>query len=122
MTGGYFPKQKNQRGRQTGRVVATRYDEIVVERLYAGTTQLNCSLQELIGAAEEVLNLNPGFCKRTIVRTDGGGGTDADINWLLARGYGILTKVIHWRRLEKLIPSVTVWHCDPQNPKLKPVG
>jgi hypothetical protein len=117
VTGGYFAKQKNQRGRQTGRVVATLYDEIVVERLYSGTTQLNRSLQELIRASETVLDLNPGFRKRTIVRTDGGGGTDADINWLLGRGYCILTKVTHWRRLEKLIPSVEGWHSDPNEPK-----
>lgn len=117
VTGGYFAKQKNQRGRQIGRVVATLYDEIVVERLYSGSTQLNRSLQELIRETETVLNLNPGFRKRTIVRTDGGGGTDADINWLLGRGYRILTKVTHWRRLEKLIPSVEVWHPDPQEPK-----
>ena len=33
---GYFAKQKNKRGRQLGRVLATLYDEIVVERLYPG--------------------------------------------------------------------------------------
>jgi hypothetical protein len=43
---GYFAKQKNKRGRQLGRVYATLYDEIVVERLYSGCTQLNRSLQE----------------------------------------------------------------------------
>lgn len=117
VTSGYFAKQKNQRGRQAGRVVATLYDEIVVERLYAGTTQLNRSLQELIEATEMVLDLNPGFRKRTIVRTDGGGGADADVNWLLGRGYGLLTKVTHWRRLEKLIPTVTAWQPDPKEPK-----
>ena len=40
---GYFPNQKGKRGRQLGRVVASRYDEVVVDRLYAGKRQLNKS-------------------------------------------------------------------------------
>ena len=112
---GYFAKQKNKRGRQLGRVVATLYDEIVVERLYPGKTQLNRSLQALVTEAEQVLNLNPGFRRRTIVRTDAGGGRDEDINWLLCRHYGFLTKVTNWRRVAKLHQSVTIWHSDPKD-------
>lgn len=112
---GYFAKQKNKRGRQLGRVLATLYDEIVVERLYPGKTQLNRSLQELVTEAEQVLNLNPGFRRRTIVRTDAGGGRDEDINWLLERHYGILTKVTNWRRVAKLVESVTEWVDDPKD-------
>ena len=62
---GYFAKQKNKRGRQLGRVYATLYDELVSERLYPGKTQLNRSLQELVTAAEAVLNPNSSFRKRT---------------------------------------------------------
>jgi len=114
---GYFAKQKNKRGRQLGRVYATLYDEIVSERLYPGKTQLNRSLQELVAAAEAVLNCNPGFCKRTILRVDGGGGNDADINPLLGRGYKLLVKVTHWKRVEKLAATVTAWETDPKDPK-----
>jgi hypothetical protein len=32
-TKGYFAKQRNRRGRQLGRVLASRYEEIVVDRL-----------------------------------------------------------------------------------------
>ncbi len=113
---GYFAKQKNKRGRQLGRLVATLYGEIVVERLYPGKTQLNRSLQPLVMEAEQVLGLNPGFRRRTIIRTDAGGGRDADINWLLNRGYGFLTKVTNWRRVAKLLQSVSVWHADPKDP------
>ncbi len=77
---GYFAKQKNKRGRQLGRVYATLYDEIISERLYSGRTQLNRSLPELVITAETVLNLNRGFRTRTILRIDGGGGNDADID------------------------------------------
>jgi hypothetical protein len=114
---GYFAKQKNKRGRQLGRVYATLYDEIVSERLYRGKTQLNRSLQELVTAAETVLNFNPGFRKRTILRVDGGGGNDADINVLLTRSYQLLTKVTHWKRVEKLAATVVTWLTDPKDPK-----
>jgi hypothetical protein len=112
---GYFAKQKNKRGRQLGRVLATLYDEIVVERLYPGKTQLNRSLQELVTEAEQVLNLNPGFRRRTIIRSDAGGGRDEDINWLLKRHYGLLTKVTNWRRVARLFESVTDWWTDPND-------
>ena len=45
---GYFAHQKNRRGRQLGRVLASWYDEIVVDRLYDGKRQLNACLQELL--------------------------------------------------------------------------
>ena len=114
---GYFAKQKNKRGRQLGRVYATLYDEIVSERLYNGKTQLNRSLLELVTDAETILNLNPGFCKRTILRIDGGGGNDADINWLLARQYALLVKVTHWKRVQRLVATVSTWQTDPKDPR-----
>jgi hypothetical protein len=52
---GHFAGQKNRRGRQLGRVVATLYDEIGVDRLYDGKRQLDRSLQELVIATENVL-------------------------------------------------------------------
>jgi hypothetical protein len=114
---GYFAKQKNRRGRQLGRVYATLYDEIVSERLYRGKTQLNRSLSALVTDAETILNLNPGFRKRTMLRIDGGGGNDADINRLLAGGYKLLVKVTHWKRVEKLAATVSVWETDPKDPR-----
>jgi hypothetical protein len=112
---GYFADKISKRGRQVGRVYASLYDEIVSERLYGGKTQLNRSLQELVSDAETVLNLNPGFRKRTILRIDGGGGNDADINWALSRGYLLLVKMTHWRRVDKLAATVSYWHTDPKD-------
>ena len=43
-TKGYFAKQRNRRGRQLGRVLASRYGEIVVDRLFDGKTQLTRAL------------------------------------------------------------------------------
>lgn len=114
VTKGYFSGQKNQRGRQLGRVVATLYDEIVVERLYNGKIQLNGSLDELVTAAEEVLDLEAEHLERTIVRVDGGAGSETDINWLLGRGCQVMVKVHNWQRARKLAQSVTTWYPDPK--------
>ncbi len=54
---GYFAKQRNRRGRQLGRVLATRYDEVVTDRLFDGATQLARALQPLMQQAEQTLEL-----------------------------------------------------------------
>jgi hypothetical protein len=94
--------------------LATRYDEIVIDRLYDGKRQLHRSLQELLTSAEDVLELPENKRKSTILRIDGGGGEDEDINWVLSRDYNLLVKVKSWRRAEKLTASVTQWHPDPK--------
>lgn len=114
VTKGYFAQQKNRRGRQLGRVLATWYEEIIVDRLYNGKRQLNHSLPELLQAAEEVLELDKAQRQQTIVRVDGGGGEDNDINWMLERDYQVLVKVKNWRRAHKLAASVRQWYRDPK--------
>jgi len=116
VTKGYFAKSKNRRGRQLGRVLATRYDEIVVDRLYNGKRQLDSSLQELITAAETTLELNENKRKNTILRMDGGGGDDDNIDWVLNRHYHLLVKIKSWRRAEKLAATVTTWFVDSKVP------
>src|SRR5450759_845953 len=86
-TPGYFVKQRNRRRCQLDRMLASRYGEIVVDRLFEGKTQLTRALQPLILAAEETLQLDEHKRRRTIVRVDAGGGSLDGVNWLLARGY-----------------------------------
>src|SRR5437773_8349675 len=88
-TKGYTAKQRNRRGRQLGRVLATTYQEVVVDRLFDGKTQLTRALQPLVLAAEETLQLDEDKRRRTIVRLAAGGGSLDDVNWLLARGYRV---------------------------------
>jgi hypothetical protein len=52
-TKGYFANQRNRRGRPLGRISTTRYDEIVVERLFGGTTQLTSALRPLVQATDQ---------------------------------------------------------------------
>jgi hypothetical protein len=116
VTTGYFARQRNRRGRQLGRVLATGYDEIIVDRLYEGKRVLHRSLQELVSTAEDVLELAENKRKSTFLRLDAGGGEDADINWMLQRGYQLLVKVKSWRRAQKLAASVAEWYPDPKVP------
>src|SRR5437667_5071834 len=74
-TKGYFAKQRNRRGRQLGRVLASLYQEVVVDRLFDGKTQLTRALQPLMLAAERTLQLEESKRSRTIVRVDAGGGS-----------------------------------------------
>ena len=113
---GYFSGHKNRRGRQLGRVVASLYDEIVFEKLYAGTVQLEKNLPELIKMAENLLDLDENRRKHTILRFDAGGGTDANINFFLERDYFGITKVKNWQRTSKLVQTVTSWQSIPQLP------
>jgi hypothetical protein len=85
VTKGYFAGEKNRRGRQLGRVLASWYDEVVVDKLYNGKRQLDTSLPELVLEAENALELDETKRHQTILRVDGGGGKDENINWMLNR-------------------------------------
>jgi hypothetical protein len=111
-TKGYFAKQRNRRGRQLGRVLASQYDEVVIDRLFEGTVQLNRALIPLMQAAERTLGLDEAKRRRTIVRVDAGGGSVEDINCLLARGYQVIIKDYSTQRAGRLAQSVTWWAED----------
>ena len=113
---GYFAKQRNRRGRQLGRVLATRYGEVVVDRLFEGTKQLAKALPPLIEAAEQTLGLDQRKRQRTLVRNDAGGGSVDDVNWLLERGYQVHCKDYSTSRAKRLAQSVPVWVDDPMVP------
>ena len=116
-TKGYFAKQRNRRGRQLGRVLASRYQEVVVDRLFDGKTQLTRALQPLLLAAEKTLQLDEDTRSRTIVRMDAGGGSLADVNWLLARGYQVHGKDYSGQQAKRLASTVEYWFTDPQQPE-----
>ncbi|MBC8162122.1 MAG: transposase [Roseiflexaceae bacterium] len=116
-TKGYFAHQRNRRGRQLGRVLATRYQEIVVDQIFDGKTQLATALQPLVSAAEDVLGLSDAQRAATLMRVDAGGGSVADINWLLARGYQVLAKDYSSVRSARVAASVSIWFTDPKLPE-----
>jgi hypothetical protein len=85
----------------------------VVERLFEGKTQLNTTLQPLLEAAEQVLELDKCKRQRTIVRVDSGGGSVEEINWLLGRDYQVHAKDYSGVRAKALAESVREWIADP---------
>ena len=116
-TKGYFAKQRNRRGRQLGRVLASRYQEVVADRLFDGKTQLTRALQPLMLAAEKTLHLDASKRSRTIVRLDAGGGSLDDVNWLLSRSYQVHGKDYSGQQAKRLARTVEHWFTDPHQPE-----
>jgi hypothetical protein len=114
-TKGYFARRPNRRGRQEGYVLASWYEEIVLKRLFSGTTQLTAALQPLIEAAEQTLDLTLQKRQRTLLRIDSGGGSVEEVNWMLARGYQVHCKDYSGKRAGSLAESVQEWVDDPRN-------
>jgi hypothetical protein len=116
----YFADQAHRRGRQLGRGLATAYQEVVCDRLYPGQRQLATALADLGQAAEGVLGLDGdsqparNHRENTVLRVDGGGGSEANINWMLARNYLIMVKLHNAQRARKLVRSVAEWMPDPK--------
>ncbi len=110
---GYFAHARNRRGRQEGYVVAALYEEIVAGDIYAGNTLLNQAFQPLLEEAERCLALERPKRERTILRVDAGGGSVADVNWALERGYHYHGKQYGSRALRTLADSVQQWYDDP---------
>ncbi|MCP4421635.1 MAG: hypothetical protein GY805_33910 [Chloroflexi bacterium] len=60
-------------------------------------------------AAENALELAAERRKRTVIRTDGGAGSDAHIRWLLSRNYHVMMKGLANRRAKALANKVRRW-------------
>jgi hypothetical protein len=113
---GYFAHQRDCRGRQLARCVATHYHEILAEQLSDGKTQLQVALIPLLLDAISVLKLDASQRARTIIRVDSGGGTKEDINWILSQGFAFHGKDYSGKRAELLALSVTHWIEDAKCP------
>jgi hypothetical protein len=116
-TKGDFANQRNRRGRQLGRGLATRDDAIVVDRLLGGTTPLTSALRPLVQATAQTLDLDEDKRRRTVWRIDAGGGSVADVNWLLEHNDHVHCKDSSGTRAQTLAESVTAWVEDPRIPE-----
>ena len=105
-TKGYFSGERNATGRQLVRVSAPGYGELIFEKLYPGNTTSCEVLKETIGEVERLLELDEAKRRRTLIRVDGGFGTDENLNWLIWRGYHFCAKGYGGRRANKLAKSV----------------
>jgi hypothetical protein len=107
-TKGYFSGERNKTGRQLVRVIAPQYKEVLFEKLYPGNTTSCEVLKQSIREVERILRLKEDRQKRqrTLLRLDGGFGTDANLNWLMWRGYEFIAKGYAGRRAKKLAESM----------------
>jgi hypothetical protein len=115
-TYGYFGRHNIRYGRQLGRVVAARYEEVVADRVYAGNLQLRDCLPHLVEALEKTLELDEAKRARTVLRMDAGGGSFNSVNYLLKRGYHVHGKDFSVKRAANLSKYVRQWVDDPHRP------
>jgi len=116
-TTGSLAKQRQRRGRQLGRVGATRYDAIVVARLCGGTTPLTSALRPLVQAAERTRALDEAKRRQPVWRLDAGGGSVADVTWLLEHNSHVPCKAYAGTRAQTVAASVTAGGDDPRIPE-----
>jgi hypothetical protein len=113
-TTGSLAHQRHRRGRQRGRVVATRDDELVVERLCGGTRHLTSALQPWVQATAPTLALDEGQRRRTVWRMDAGGGSVADVHGRLAHHEHVHGTDDAGTRAQSLAERVTDWGEEPR--------
>ena len=90
-TKGKFDK-KNRYGRQLARVHATQYHETLFSQVYPGKQESSPAYVPTLNALASFLNLTPAQKQRTVLRSDAGFGSDANINYALAAQWQVLTK------------------------------
>ncbi|RMF46960.1 MAG: hypothetical protein D6750_09770 [Bacteroidetes bacterium] len=113
---GYFSGHRNRYGRQLVRISAPAYHETLGSFLYPGNTLGFTTLKPTMTIMAQRLNLSPEQRRRTIVRSDGGIGTDANVNWLLWSGYQVVTKGFSHTRAAALARQISPdgWEKDPE--------
>jgi hypothetical protein len=95
--------------RQLARVNAIAYHETLWSGLFPGNQLTMQCVQQAVLAVESSFELAPAARKRTLYRLDGGSGTDANLRWLLARGYQVLGKGFSGKRAKALAVHVSRW-------------
>lgn len=91
------------------RVSAIRYRETIWSELYPGNRLTLECVQPAVEAAEIAFGFSPAQRQRVVWRLDGGAGSDAQIVWLLGRGYQVVAKGMSHRRAEALARQVQRW-------------
>jgi Transposase DDE domain group 1 len=114
-TKGYFSGERNATGRQLVRASAPLYGEVIFSKLHPGNTNSCEVLKQTMNEVERVLGSSPHKRQRTLIRLDGGFGTDENIEWLCTWGYQFVVKGYGGGRASKLARSVAedAWHEGP---------
>lgn len=94
------------------RVSAIQYRETIWSELYPGNRLTLDCVQPAVEAAEIAFEFSPAQRQRVVWRLDGGAGSDAQVRWLLGRGYQVVAKGMSHRRAEALARQVQRWDGD----------
>ena len=95
---GYFSGSKNTYGRQLVRVSAPTYHETLLSMIYPGSQNGSTTFKTSVRAVQNLLQLTREQRRQTVWRTDGGLGTDENINWALTHDYQVLMKGYNGKR------------------------
>ena len=89
---------------------APQYHETLLSLLYPGHQTSNRSLRPTVEAVEQLLQILDRQQRRhVLIRLDAGFGTDENINWLLHRGYHVLSKGYSGKRAAAFARCVWQW-------------
>jgi hypothetical protein len=109
---GYFSGAKNTYGRQLVRVSAPAYHETLLSMIYPGSQSGLATFKTSVRMVENMLHLTREQRRQTVWRTDGGLGTDENINWALAHDYQVLMKGYNGKRANAFARQIHEqdWH------------
>ena len=77
--------------------------------VYPGNQTSQACLRPPVAAVERLVGLPPAQRRRTVLRLDGGFGTDANLNWALWQGYQVLAKGDRGKRAQAFARAVPQW-------------
>jgi hypothetical protein len=85
-------EQRNGYGRQLARVHAPQYHETLFSHVYPGNQESSTAYVPTLQALDAFLALTPAQKQCTVLRSDAGFGSDANINRALSDQWQVLTK------------------------------
>jgi hypothetical protein len=92
------------------RVSVPRYHETLLSFLMPGNTPSSQAFQPAVLALEQQMGWSKEQRRHIVLRSDGGCGTDANINWQLWRGYQMITKGFSGARAKAQGEAAQAWH------------
>src|SRR5262249_16952432 len=105
----WMGRNRSKTGRKVLRWTASDYREILHETLLRGKASAVPALKAALGELETRLGWTRERRQRIVLRLDGGFGTTAVLNWVLSRGYHVVTKISHSGRVRKLRQAIPPW-------------
>src|SRR5215468_8589526 len=105
----WMGRNRSKTGRQTLRITASQYREILHETLLRGKATAVPALKAALLEVETHLGWTRERRAQIVLRLDGGFGTTEVLNWLLSRGYQVVAKISNQGRVQKLRQAIGPW-------------